>query len=101
MNDGNATKQSEPKARLVRATVARGRTLIIPHPTRKRTIGFNSDGKPIQVAAHVERGPGDEVELTEAEVAYYRKTGFLVDPTTKAPQVTEGASVTESDARAA
>ena len=100
MSDANVEKTG--KTRLVRATVARGRTLVIPHPTRKRTIGFAADGKPIQVAAHVERGPGDEVELSEVEVVYYRKTGFLVDPTTKAPAVTEGATVTENaDARAA
>jgi hypothetical protein len=62
-----------------RGTVARGRTVIAPHATRRQTI-INAEGKPIEIPEATEYGPGAEVELPADEIKSLRLSGFLIDP---------------------
>lgn len=62
----------------MRATVARGRTVVADHPTETRTV--QGPNGPITVAVAKHYGPGQEVLLPEEEVARLRQLGFLVDP---------------------
>jgi hypothetical protein len=78
-----SNEQQKPEAqrpRLMRATVAGGRTVVIPHPTAKKAVGTTPEGKGIYVAELMHFGPGKEVELPADEVARLRGTGHLVDP---------------------
>jgi hypothetical protein len=79
----------------VRATVARGRTLSAPHATKRQTIGYSDDGKPIQRPVMMDYLPGQEVELTEDEVLELRVSGFLIDPDQKPVPLAEGPHFTE------
>lgn len=75
--------------KLVRATVAQGRTIYAPHATLKQTI-VGSDGKPAEVPAIAHHGPGSEVSLPEDEVKSLRGSGFLVDPKLPEATIAEG-----------
>ncbi len=68
------------KPRLLRATVAGGRTVAVPHPTNRKPVGTTPEGKAITQAELVHYGPGQEVELPVDEIARLRGTGHLVDP---------------------
>ena len=71
--------QAEDAPRLVRATVARGRTVWITTDI-KRTAGHDAENKPVTRALVRPYAPGMEVELPHDEVVRLRKEGFLVDP---------------------
>ena len=79
----------------MRATVARGRTLVGADPSEHVITGYDVEGKPIRRAKTVSYGPGQEVELAPAEVKRLRKSGYLVDPDAVAPPLGEGPSFTE------
>jgi hypothetical protein len=89
--DNQQSKQLDtPKPRMVRATVAQGRTVAIPHPTAKKAVGTTPEGKGIYMAELMHFGPGQEVELPADEVARLRSTGHLFDPDRKVfPLATE------------
>jgi hypothetical protein len=72
-----------PQQQLVRATVERGRTVVIPHPTKRITAKYTEEGKPVIVPVLQHFGPGKEVELPLEEVVLFRKLGYLVDPDRK------------------
>ena len=61
----------EVPAKMVRAAVARGHTVIAGNPSR-------------------EYGPGTLVEVTEAEAAHFLAIGFLTDPGTALLQPSVG-----------
>ena len=79
----------------LRATVARGRTIVAADPSQKVIIGYDAEGKPIQRARSVTHLPGSEVTLPADEVKRLRKIGFLVDPDVVVPPRGEGPSFTE------
>jgi hypothetical protein len=70
---------------MARATVERGRTVVVPHPTKRITAKYTEEGKPVIVPVLQHFGPGDEVELPFEEVVLFRKLGYLVDPNRKIP----------------
>jgi hypothetical protein len=70
--------------------VARGRTVIGPHPTETETFGNGPDGKPIVRPVHTTFNPGDTVTLPAGEIARLRGLGFLVDPDGSGPAVDIG-----------
>lgn len=74
------SKPDVSRPRLVRAVVANGRTVAVPHPTAKKAVGTTPEGKGIYMAELMHFGPGKEVELPADEVARLRSTGHLVDP---------------------
>ena len=79
--------------KLLRGTVAHGRTIVKPDPSRRNVIGHKEDGTPIFQSVRAEFGPGQEVELSGPEMAYFKALGFIVDPDRKATQF-EGSTVT-------
>jgi hypothetical protein len=82
---------------IVKATVAKGRTLSGAHPTDRIIIGYDDKGKPIKRAKVVESKEFSEVELPRAEVAALRGLGFLLDPDGKKFGEPSGASVVEQN----
>lgn len=62
-----------------RAIVAPGRTVSVP-TEEKRVAAYTPDNKPIHRLVEVTYRPGQEVSLPVDEIAYLRRTGFLVDP---------------------
>jgi hypothetical protein len=76
-------RQPQPEIRMARATVERGRTVVVPHPTKRITAKYTDEGKPVIVPVLQHFGPGEEVELPIEEVILFRKLGYLVDPTRK------------------
>ncbi|HLH95018.1 MAG TPA: hypothetical protein VKW08_07860 [Xanthobacteraceae bacterium] len=91
MSNEQRPANQQQGARLVRATVARGRSILVPG-AKKRVVGYApADGKPIEVAELLSYGPGQEVELPADEVARLRVSGHLVDPHAAAvPLATDG-----------
>jgi hypothetical protein len=67
--------------KMARATVAPGRTVVIPRDSGAR----DEKGVLIKSPTHTRHGPGELVTLPEEEIATLRARGFLVDP--KAPPV--------------
>lgn len=72
-------------------TVAKGRSIFIPHPTRKRNR-IDAEGKPISVPVVEEFGPGSRVELPADEVRRLRELQFLERPDEKELERQEGTS---------
>lgn len=66
--------------KLVRATVARGRSVMKPDASRKRLAGYSDKGEPRYTPELVQYGPGQEVDLPADEVKTLRQLGFLIDP---------------------
>lgn len=100
MTDATTIEQKQsaapPRSRMVRATVARGRTVVVPDPDSKiEVIGYSERGEPVSGLATTEYGPGEEVLITEREAKRLRELGYLVDPNAKAPEPAEGGSVRE------
>ena len=58
--------ESDPA--LERVVVARGRTVIVPHPTKTKIVREGADGKPIRAPIGVEHGEGAEIMLDTALV---------------------------------
>jgi hypothetical protein len=82
-------KAGQAGSKMIRATVARGRTVVLP--TEQKTVsGYMEDGKPAYRLLTREFGPGTEVELPAEEIAELRKQGYLVDPEKIAPPRDEG-----------
>jgi hypothetical protein len=79
--------QQRAEPQLVRATVERGRTIVIPHPTKRITAKYTEEGKPVIVPVLEHFGPGKEVMLPPEEVVLFRKLGYLVDPDRKILEV--------------
>jgi hypothetical protein len=75
-----------------RATVARGRTVIVPDPTKPPTfIGREFEThREIFAPGTREIGPGEEVELPRDEVRRLRGFGYLVDPDAKVVDIETG-----------
>lgn len=74
---------ASPQEPLHRATVERGRTVVVPHPSKRITARYTDEGKPVIVPVLQHFGPGQEVMLPLAEVVLFRKLGYLVDPERK------------------
>ena len=77
-------------SRMVRATVANGRTVDVPDGDKRAVAKFGEDGKPIMRAVLKTYHPGQEVELPADEVKQLRAGGYLVDPNASAPPTGEG-----------
>jgi hypothetical protein len=92
------TKSNVEGVTLERGTVARGRTVSIPHPTEKRIVGRNLDGKEIVGAPLVNFGPGREVTLPADEIVSLRKLGYLIDPEQSPIPIAPGPSFSETAA---
>ena len=79
---------AEPTGPLIKAKVAKNRTLHIPDPSGKKDIvgrrPVENDGvvtfTDITQAALMMAGPGTEVELPESEVRRLQSLGFLESP---------------------
>jgi hypothetical protein len=74
-----------PQLQMARGTVERGRTVVVPHPSKRITAKYTEEGKPVIVPVLQHFGPGEEVELPIEEVILFKKLGYLVDPTKKIP----------------
>ena len=78
---------------MVKARVAKGRTLHLPDPSGKRVIvgtrAVEVDGHithaDVTQSALMTAGPGTEVELAESEVKRLRELGFLENPDGRYP----------------
>lgn len=69
------------KVKTIRATVAKGRTVVSGSPTERKIAGYHPDtGKAIMVPILVEYGEFTEVDLPEPEVRRLRALGYLIDP---------------------
>ncbi|WP_375782904.1 hypothetical protein ACE10Z_23610 [Bradyrhizobium sp. Pha-3] len=79
----------------VRATIARGRTLVMSDPSQMNIVGYDSEGKAIKRAKSVAFGEHQDVELPAAEVTRLRKLGYLVDPGAAPIPTADGPSFTE------
>jgi hypothetical protein len=86
----------QQRAAVIRATVARGRTIVIPDPTNKTITGHTPEGKPIWRSKLVEYSQGNEVELAPDEIVSLRARGFLLDPAQVIPPMAEGPHFTET-----
>jgi len=81
------------KSDIARGVVARGRTVCVPHPTKRRPVKSEA-GATIEAPVIVEHGPGAEVELPVDEIKWLRKAGYLIDtaapelPTANGPEFT-------------
>ena len=83
------TAKAGPK--IGRATVARGRTIAIPNPTKRVFAGRHPDtGAEFFSFKIDEYGPGQEVELPVDEIAGLRALGYLIDPGAVQHQVANG-----------
>ena len=80
--------------KLVRATVARGRSIEVP-TTTKRVVGTTAEGTKITTRVCQVFGPDVEVELPEDDVIFLRATGYLLDPKTPLAPLAEGPHFTE------
>lgn len=79
--------------KMVRAIVAKGRSLDIGHPTDKKIIGIDANGAPRTMAVITKANEGDVVDLPSSEVALLVRAGFLLDPTVTPPPVDENSDV--------
>jgi hypothetical protein len=77
-------------------TVAKGRSIFVPHPTRKKTR-IDAEGKQVSVPVVEEFGPGSKVDLPSDEVRRLRELRFLERPDEKEPERQEGTSVQPAD----
>lgn len=67
--------------KLVRGTVARGRTVYVPSKLEMVVVGIDPEtNKPRYVPKLRAYGPGEEVTLPESEMALLRANEFIVDP---------------------
>src|SRR5437016_1579137 len=85
---------------LIRAIVARGKTVVVPDPKKTAPTGWDKEAKEtVMRAVVVEYSEDQEVELPADEVTRLRTLGFLVDPTRKlTPQVATGPTFSEEKA---
>jgi len=61
--------------------VARGRTLHLPIPGERRSVGWDpNEKKTVYAAVTRGHGPGERVELPVSEIKRLQGLGFLVDP---------------------
>jgi hypothetical protein len=87
----------QPSEKLVRCTVARGRTIDVPDTNAPRqTVGYSPDGKALTKLPTRSYGPGQEIDLPAAEVVSLRKRGFLLDPDQTLPPLADGPRYTET-----
>lgn len=93
----NPEPKIEAGQKLVRATVARGRSIDVPVGD-KIACGTTAEGKPVTRLRTKVFLPNSEVELPEAEVIALRKAGFLVDPEESNPPPVHGARVVQQAA---
>lgn len=84
---------------MVRATVARGRTVTAPDPAKREIAGTRPDGSTIYATGTTDYGPGAEIELSASEVQRLRATGFLVDPGPTPVAIGEGPKFSEPEAK--
>lgn len=86
--------------KLGRAVIARGRTIAVPHPTKRKIVNHTPEGKPIEQAELMHFGPGQEIELPGDEIVRLRKLGYLTDPSASEPPVPQGARVLNEESGA-
>lgn len=79
---------ADPKPKMIKATVAAGRTV-----KSGGTLITDKDGHVIGAVAGKDFGPGQEVELPEAEHDDLVAHGFLVDPGADAPYIATGPKI--------
>lgn len=92
--------EKKPMPQKMRGTVERGRTVVVPHPTKTRVVSYTPEGKPVSQPVYLTYGPGMEVELPAEEIAFFRERGYIVDPTKKAPvSATDSGMVTTIEQR--
>ncbi len=71
----------EKEEKMATGRVARGRTVTVPHPTDKIPCGVHPvTHEPMFAPRQVDHGPGSEITLPAADIAWLREHGFLVDP---------------------
>lgn len=85
-----------PGVKMAKGTVARGRTVMIPDPTKRVHAGYDQEGKAIHRPVLHSYGPGREVELPASEIKELRLTGYLIDPEKTAPPVGDGPNYSEA-----
>lgn len=79
----------------VRATIARGRTVIMSDTNQMNIVGYDEAGKPIKRAKSVAFGEHQDIELPLSEAVRLRKLGYLVDPGAAPIPTADGPSFTE------
>ncbi len=85
------SQQQQPK--LIRAVVARGRSIDVPVSGNKVLAGYGKDdGKPVYRIPTRHHRAGDTIELPADEVKTLRAAGYLVDPDNVPPPAAEGPS---------
>jgi hypothetical protein len=85
-----------PPERLVKATVARGRSIVIA--TGRKFAGLDKDSKEeIYVPIFKTINEGEEVELPASDVQFQRERGYLTNPNAVAPPPPEGPIITRQD----
>jgi hypothetical protein len=84
-----------PDEKLVKATVARGRSIVVGQG--RKVLGFDKDtGKEIfGPTAFLTFNENQEIELTASDVAFQRARGYLVDPDSTVPLPPEGPTVVQ------
>jgi hypothetical protein len=90
----------QTKTKLVRATVARGRTVDVPIPGSRYQIGLTKsfdNPKPVFNQRCRQYGPGSVIELPADEAERLRALGYLVDPARIAPPVLDPQDRTAPD----
>jgi hypothetical protein len=95
----NDQQRPQNSSGMLRGTVARGRTVEIPHG-EKVVVNHTPEGRPIMRAPTKSFGPGAEVELPEKELLTLRVRGFIIDPNAFVAPIAEGPHYTEKGAHA-
>jgi hypothetical protein len=94
MDPVSKTELQSRRPAMLRATVARGRSIEVPTEERFQT-GYDKDGKPAHALKCVTYVEGQELDLPEDEVVRLRGLGFLTDPNAKPFPPDAGAGVRE------
>lgn len=68
---------SEMEPGFERVIVARGRTLLFPHPTQTKIVREGEDGKPVRAPVSIECGEGVEVNLDSTPIHPDGKGGYF------------------------
>lgn len=75
------SEKTQPKEKMVRARVARGRSIIAPVvPLEKRLVGTTFDGQPVTCAVTKTYDQGEWCDLPADEVPTLRARGYLMEP---------------------
>jgi hypothetical protein len=79
---------ADSKLKTLKATVAKGRTITLPGEVIRDNNGVATGSLP-----GADYGPGDEVEVEEAEARRLMAAGFLNNPDAPAPVISTGPKI--------